>query len=379
MTTRRGCIDTPDGWIAGRIEFEETIHRIEGEPVDQPQAPYLVPGFVDLHVHGGGGADMMSGAEAIRHAARLHARHGTTSLLATTVTAPLDRLEQLLREASAVIGEEPVDRADVPGIHLEGPFVNPGKLGAQPPFAIPADVDVMRRFMAAAPIRVVTVAPECDPGGRMIDMLLGARIVPQIAHSLCDHAMARACIERGCGITHLYNAMTGLDHRSPGIVGAALAYARHAEIIPDLIHVAADAILAARRAIPDLYGVTDATAGAGMPDGAYPLGAHMATKKDGAMRLADGTLAGSALTMDQALRNLVAIGLPLAEAVRRLTTIPAERLGLADRGVLEPGRRADLVVLDRNLSIESVHVAGRRIATRPRSTTLQTSMSSNEA
>jgi len=203
--------------------------------------------------------------------------------------------------------------------------------------------------------------------------------VPQIAHSLCDHAMARACIERGCGITHLYNAMTGLDHRSPGIVGAALAYARHAEIIPDLIHVAADAILAARRAIPDLYGVTDATAGAGMPDGAYPLGAHMATKKDGAMRLADGTLAGSALTMDQALRNLVAIGLPLAEAVRRLTTIPAERLGLADRGVLEPGRRADLVVLDRNLSIESVHVAGRRIATRPRSTTLQTSMSSNEA
>ena len=97
------------------------------------------------------------------------------------------------------------------------------------------------------------------------------------------------------------------------------------------------------------------------------------------MRLADGTLAGSALTMDQALRNLVAIGLPLAEAVRRLTTIPAERLGLADRGVLEPGRRADLVVLDRNLSIESVHVAGRRIATRPRSTTLQTSMSSNEA
>jgi len=159
--------------------------------------------------------------------------------------------------------------------------------------------------------------------------------------------------------------MTPLAHRAPGLVGAALAHAETAEIIPDLVHVAPDAILAARRAIPGLYGVTDATAGAGAPDGPYRLGRHEVVKADGAMRLADGTLAGSALTMDAALRNLVAIGLPLGEAARRLSALPAGRLDDAARGRLAAGARADFVVLDGDLAVVETVIGGRRVAGEP--------------
>jgi N-acetylglucosamine-6-phosphate deacetylase len=358
MPRLEGSILTPGGWIAGRLDHGARVETIDGTATDTPAAPYILPGFVDLHVHGGGGADMMTGAEAIRTAAALHARHGTTALLATSVTAPLPETEAFLAATAAAVAAEWPGAATVLGAHLEGPFINPGKLGAQPPHAIPGDAALLRRWAGLAPVRVLTFAPECDPGGALLEAALALGIRPQIGHSLCAYAEAARAIASGCGITHLFNAMTGVAHRGNGIAGAALAHAGHAEIIPDLVHVEAGAILAARRAIPGLYGVTDATAGAGMPDGTYRLGAHTTTKKDGAMRLPDGTLAGSALTMDQALRNLVAIGLPLAEAARRLATIPADRLGLADRGRLAPGARADLVVLDDTLAVTAVRIGG---------------------
>jgi N-acetylglucosamine-6-phosphate deacetylase len=163
------------------------------------------------------------------------------------------------------------------------------------------------------------------------------------------------------GFTHLFNAMSPLRHREPGMVGAALAHAQHAEIIPDLMHVHPGAIRAALRAIPGLYVVTDATAAAGMPDGDYRLGTHTVCKCQGGVRLADGTLAGSALTMDQALRNLVDIGLELDDAARRLSTFPAAYLGDAARGAIARGRAADLVALRPDLQLESVHVEGEAI------------------
>jgi N-acetylglucosamine-6-phosphate deacetylase len=152
-----------------------------------------------------------------------------------------------------------------------------------------------------------------------------------------------------------------LHHREPGMVGAALAHAERAEIIPDLQHVHAGAIRAALRAIPKLYCVTDSTSAAGMPDGEYRLGRHTVHKCLGAVRLADGTLAGSALTMDQALRNLVRLGLPLDEASRRTSTFAAEHLGRDDIGVLRPGARADVVVLDAALALQSVFIEGECI------------------
>ena len=359
MNRIEGTVLTPKGWVAGRVVHSGLIERVEGEATDRPEPPYVLPGFVDLHVHGGGGADVMDGPDAIRTAAALHARHGTTTMLATSVTAPPEAVGRFLgavREAAD--GEGTPGGARIAGAHLEGPFVNPGKLGAQPPFAIPSDPELMRDWLARGPVRVVTLAPECDPAGALIPMLAAAGVRPQIGHSLCAYAEAAAAIAAGCGVTHLYNAMTPLAHRGCGVAGAALAHADWAEIIPDLIHVEPGAILAARRAIPNLYGVTDATAGAGMPDGAYRLGSHEVRKAHGAMRLPDGTLAGSALTMDQGLRNLVSIGLPLEEASRRLSTLPARWAGIEDAGRIAPGLRADLVTLDADLRVTAVHIGG---------------------
>jgi N-acetylglucosamine-6-phosphate deacetylase len=161
--------------------------------------------------------------------------------------------------------------------------------------------------------------------------------------------------------------MTGMHHREPGIVGAALAHARYAEIIPDLLHVHPGAIRAALRAIPFLFCVTDSTAATGMPDGDYRLGRHRVTKCLGGVRLADGTLAGSTLTMDQALRNLITIGLSLEDASRRVSTCAAEYLGLPDRGRLAEGVRADLVVVDRDLHLQRVIAEGEELDLAPSS------------
>ncbi|MEM7566480.1 MAG: amidohydrolase family protein [Pseudomonadota bacterium] len=361
MTERRGSILTPDGWRKGSVTFDARIDRIEGETTDAPSAPYILPGFIDLHVHGGGGADMMDGADAIRRAASLHAQHGTTALLATSVTAPDGETERFLEAVASLASLDEPGRARVLGAHLEGPFINPEKLGAQPPFAQPANLTLAKAWLALAPVRVMTYAPEEDPDDALRDFLLAEGVRLQIGHALCDYARAARCIEAGCGVTHLFNAMSGVSHRGNGIAGAALATAEFAEIVPDLIHVEAGAILAARRAMPNLYGVTDATAGAGAPDGDYPLGSLTATKADGAMRLPDGTLAGSALTMDQALRNFVAIGLPLAEAAARLSTIPADWLGETDIGRIAPNAKADLVIMDDDLNVADVLIAGETV------------------
>jgi N-acetylglucosamine-6-phosphate deacetylase len=192
--------------------------------------------------------------------------------------------------------------------------------------------------------------------------------VVQIGHSAGGYDDGVAALAAGAtGFTHLFNAMTGLHHRAPGMVGAALAHADRAEIIPDLLHVHPGAIRVAMRCIPGLFCVTDSTAAAGMPDGDYRLGRHTVTKCLGGVRLPDGTLAGSTLTMDQALRNLVGLGLPLSDASRRTATFAADHLGVADRGRLVPGAWADVVVLDAALQLQRVVVEGEEIALGERS------------
>jgi N-acetylglucosamine-6-phosphate deacetylase len=185
----------------------------------------------------------------------------------------------------------------------------------------------------------------------------------QIGHTQASYAETVQALSRGAGgFTHLFNAMTPLHHRSPGAVGAALAHAEFAEIIPDLVHVHPGAIRVALRAIPHLYCVTDSTSAAGMPDGEYRLGRQVVNKCLGGVRLADGTLAGSTLTMDQALRNLVReLGLGLADASRRVSTNAANYLGVADRGRLQEGAWADCVVLNRDLKLTDVLIEGKSI------------------
>jgi len=363
----QGRILTPVGLVEGalRIAADGRIAAIEGAPVALERArdstlPLLLPGFIDLHVHGGAGRDIMEGGDAALEVARKHAEHGTTALLATTMTAPVEDLRRALAAIGELEASSAPGAARVLGVHLEGPFINKGKLGAQPDFARPVSLSELKQLDALAPVRLLTLAPEVPGNLAAIPELVAAGFRVQLGHTLGTYEDGVEALARGArGFTHLFNAMTPLHHRLPGMVGAALAHARYAEIIPDLLHVHPGAIRAALRGIPCLYCVTDSTAATGMPDGEYRLGRQPVTKCLGGVRLADGTLAGSTLTMDRALRNLVdVIGLPLDDAARRVATYPADFLDLSDRGRLQEGAWADVVVLDRDLHVREVFVEG---------------------
>jgi N-acetylglucosamine-6-phosphate deacetylase len=365
-----GCVLTPEGFVRGAVvlDADGRIARIEGEPVDEAAArgdggPLLLPGFIDLHVHGAGGRDVMEGGEAALQVAQAHARHGTTALLATTMTAPFEDLERALQGVAPLCERKVPGAARVLGVHLEGPYISERKLGAQPHYARALDLAELRRLHAIAPVRLLTLAPEIDGHLDAIETLVAEGFRVQLGHSLASYEQGVQALNRGArGFTHLFNAMSPLNHREPGLVGAALAHAEYAEIIPDLLHVHPGAIRAALRAIPGLYCVTDSTPATGMPDGEYMLGRSPVTKCLGGVRLADGTLAGSTLTMDRALRNLVErIGLPLTDAAKRVSTHAADFLGLADRGRLAPGAWADVVALDAQLAVQAVYLEGERI------------------
>ncbi len=379
MTRLSGNILTPDGFVRGTIEFASNvdnqgtergrISRIDGESVAldgirDSRLPMILPGFVDPHVHGGGGSDIMDAGDAIARIAEKHARHGTTSMLATTMTAPASDLDAAFAGLAVFCGAAKAhtnsNGAKVLGVHLEGPYINPGKLGAQPGYARPIDFGELRRLNAQVPIRLITLAPEIAGHLESIPALVAAGFRIQIGHSLGGYEDGVNALAQGAsGFTHLFNAMTGLHHRQPGMVGAALAHAEFSEIIPDLLHVHPGAIRVALRCIPRLFCVTDSTAAAGMPDGEYRLGRHTVTKCLGGVRLPDGTLAGSTLTMDQAFRNLVyKIELDIADASKRVSTNAADFLGLDDRGRLAVGAWADVVMMDRDLNLSDVFVEG---------------------
>jgi N-acetylglucosamine-6-phosphate deacetylase len=368
--TLSGHILGPQSFVNGTISFDEggRVSAVTGTPVAasavrESPLPLVLPGFIDLHVHGGGGRDIMEGSDAAARVAECHAAHGTTALLATTMTAPPSDLEAAFAGLRSVRSERGPRAARVLGVHLEGPYINAGKLGAQPDFTRPVSLEELGRLHAVAPIRLITLAPEVARNLDDIKALVAAGYRVQIGHTLGSYEDGVQALAQGArGFTHLFNAMTGLHHRAPGMVGAALAHAQYAEIIPDLLHVHPGAMRVALRSIPCLYCVTDSTSATGMPDGEYRLGRQAVTKCLGGVRLADGTLAGSTLTMDQALRNLVNdLGLDLAEASMRLSTHAANYLGLPDRGRLAVGAWGDAVVLDRDLRLKDVFVEGASI------------------
>jgi len=361
----QGNILTDEGWIRGRVTVEAgRIAGIDGV-AEQPDANgdvYVLPGFIDLHVHGGGGVDVMDGADGIAVIARTHAQHGTTSFLATTMTAPQEELLRVVTSVWQSARERSSGGARVLGIHLEGPYINPGKLGAQPDAVSLAVLEDVLAYLDVAPVRVITIAPEMSGHLEIIRELSARGVRVQLGHTLGSYEEGVAALEHGAkGFTHLFNAMSPLHHRHPGMVGAALAHAEYAEIIPDLLHVHPGAIHAALRAIPGLYVVTDGTASTGMPDGEYHLGSQKVHKCLGGVRLEDGTLAGSALTMDQALRNLISLGLPLEEVSARLSRYAADYLGITERGRLKAGVWADMVVLDREYRLTATYVEGDNI------------------
>ncbi len=366
LTRLSGTILTPAGWLKGQVQFDHRIRALHADDTLPDDGCYILPGFIDLHVHGGGGRDSMQGGDAIQIMAQTHARHGTTSLLPTTMTAPVSEIEIALAAIGAAYSSRSAGAARVLGAHLEGPFINPAKLGAQPDHVLPATLALIEQLAQLAPIRVMTLAPELAGHLELIQTLSQRGIRMQLGHSNGSYEDGTAALAHGAaGFTHLFNAMSPLQQRAPGMVGAALAQAEYAELIPDLLHVHPGAIRVALRAIPNLYCVTDATAATDMPDGPYFLGRMQVHKCQNGVRLADGTLAGSTLTMDQALRNLVSLGLDLADAALRVSTYPANYLGLNDLGRIDLDCLADLVQLDRHLNLIGVYIDGQRIDCRP--------------
>ncbi|MDI4632652.1 N-acetylglucosamine-6-phosphate deacetylase [Pelomonas sp. V22] len=357
----QGQILTPQGWIEGEIAFDQRIRQVNATAVSGA-ARYILPGFIDLHVHGAAGVDIMAGGNSGETVARTHARHGTTSLLGTTMTARPNSITRALQGLAGVMAERKSGCARMLGVHLEGPYVSAQRLGAQPPEVLQATLAQVKEFHAIAPIRVLTLAPEVTGHLELIPHLKDLGIRVQLGHTAGSYEDGVAALEAGAaGFTHLFNGMTPLVHREPGMVGAALAHAEYAELIPDLQHVHPGAMKAALRAIPKLYCVSDATAATGMPDGEYSLGSQRVFKCLGCVRLATGSLAGSALTMDQALRNLLSLGLDLADASHRLSRNPADYLGEAERGRLEAGAWADIVVLDEQHQVVEVFVEGEAV------------------
>jgi N-acetylglucosamine-6-phosphate deacetylase len=333
----------------------------------------LAPGFVDLHVHGGGGADFMDAEpEAVGAVAAFHLRHGTVALAATTLSASREAVGRCVAAVARAWrrereGDPGPPRARIVALHLEGPYLNPRRAGAQDPEAIrpadPAELAGWLDLAAGLPV-TMTVAPEAPGVADLIPRFRG-RTRFAIGHTEATFEQARSALDLGARhFTHLFNAMPPLDHHRPGPVGAALASGdATAELIADGVHVHPALLALAFRALPGRAAlVTDAMRAAGMPEGVHALGRLQVTVAAGAARLADGTLAGSLLTMDRAVANLVErAGLPLAAALTAAAEVPARVLDLP-LGRLAPGCPADLVELGDDLAVRRVLLGGEEVA-----------------
>ncbi len=341
------------------ISFTDKINKIDISGPADKKLPTLFPGFIDLHVHGGGGSDVMEAGNSLAKIAATHSRFGTTSFLATTMTAPIDELEKSFLAMKDTFLNRSKNQARVLGVHLEGPFISSEKLGAQPNFTREGTLREITHLHKIVPIKVVTLAPEVFNHLDLIADLKKMGIVVQIGHTNGSYEQGVTALKQGAAsFTHLFNAMSSFQHRAPGMAGAALAHAEFAELIPDLNHVHPGAIKAALRCIPKLYFVTDSTAATGMPDGEYKLGSQSVHKCSSGVRLADGTLAGSSLTMDQAYRNLLTLDLTPVEISEKLSAIPAELINISNRGLIKIGNFADFVLLDNENKICGVMVEG---------------------
>ncbi|PPG58403.1 N-acetylglucosamine-6-phosphate deacetylase [Rathayibacter sp. AY1E4] len=356
LRARDGAITatgTGTGWQA----------QAEGAELHDARGLTAVPGFLDLHVHGGGGHGFDGGAEAIRAGLALHRSRGTTRSLVSLVSAPLEQLEASLDAVSALAAADPL----VLGAHLEGPFLAPSRRGAHDPAALvhPSSGAVSRLLDAArGRLAQITLAPELPGALAAVERLAGAGTVVAVGHTEADADQARAAFDRGARlVTHAFNAMPGIGHRSPGPIPVALGDEQVAlELILDGRHVDVEVVRLAFAAAPGRIAlVTDAMAAAGAGDGVHRLGPLDVEVLGGVARLAGtAVLAGSTLTQEEALRRAVGPGrLGLQASVAALTAVPARVLGRGDLGLLAPGYRADVVLLDASLRVQRVWAEGR--------------------
>ena len=329
-----------------------------------------IPGFIDVHIHGAGGHDVMEGSgDAMRVITRKVSEFGTTSLLATTVTANTDQTLRSVEGIARYIAQQhetDVPRAEVLGIHFEGPFISKQRRGVHPAewIQLPS-AETLSRFLKAAAgnARILTIAPEVLGATPCIDAAREAGLLVSMGHTDATYEQARAAMARGArSATHVFNAMRPFSHRDPGVIGAVLTSPDvNAELIADGVHVeeAAMKLLLLAKGAAHVTLVSDGLSATGMPDGKYMLGGFEVTVSGGVCRNAEGTLAGSTLTLDRALRNVVALGISLQDAVRMLTLNPATLLGIEfKKGSLRVGADADVLLLDEGLHLTGVWTRG---------------------
>ena len=322
-----------------------------------------VPGLIDLQVNGFGGVDFLTDAddEAWRQAAERLRAAGVTAFQPTLITAPPAAVREAL-ERAARLQQAAGAGARILGVHLEGPFLAPKRLGTHPAeHRREPDLRLLRDYLGRGPVTMLTLAPELDGAWALVDELADRGVVVSLGHSVASAAVADAAFDRGArAVTHVLNAMSPIAAREPGLAGAALARDDVTVLsIVDGVHLAEDTVRLVWRAAAGRLAVTsDAIAAAAMGDGAYALGTVRVEVRDGRATSAGGAIAGGVGTVADALRRLVELGAPLEQAVAAATGIPARLLGRDDVGTLRPGARADIAVLDGELLVERVLLAG---------------------
>jgi N-acetylglucosamine-6-phosphate deacetylase len=326
----------------------------------------LLPGFIDLHAHGAVGSEVMDAdPEGIRKLARFYASHGVTSFLATTWAAKREALRRVMQAVSLIAG--PVDKgATILGVHLEGPFLNREKTGAQDPEMIRfAEPEEVLEYLNSGLVKLITIAPEFPENLWLIDECVRRGVVVSAGHTSATMEQMKAAAERGLKhVTHCFNAMTPLGHRELGTVGAVMYIPTiHAELIADNIHVdpAAQKILIDIKTPAGVILITDAIRGTGLPDGDYPIDNRTITIRNGEVRLPSGNLAGSVLTMERALKNAVAnSGRALKEIWPMSSLNAAREIGVSNcKGSLEVGKDADLVLLEPDFTVAMTVAEGK--------------------
>ena len=360
VTTNIGIENGKIAYIGDNAENIEPLFETDG---------VVLPGFIDEHIHGAGGADAMDGTvEALQTISEFVAREGTTGFLATTMTQSPENITSALKAVKKIREKGEYKGAEILGVHLEGPFISPKHVGAQPlEYVANPSAKLFDEYNKASgnAIKIVTLAPEVDGGLELVKHLGEKGVVASVGHTGGKYAdVVKAVAAGATNVTHTYNAQTGLHHREAGVVGAAMLLDElNCEMICDTIHVSVPAIkLVIKNKPHDKYTlITDAMRAKGMPDGKSELGGQEVFVKNGEARLADGTLAGSVLKMNVAIKNLVEkVGVSFTDAVDFATYNPAQNIGvLNERGTIEVGKRADLTVLDKNYEVLYTVVNGK--------------------
>ncbi len=355
-----GDIEIEDGRI---LRVGEKLSSQGEELVIESEGYTIVPGFVDIHIHGCMGADTCDGSrEAIDTMARFLLSHGVTSFCPTTMTTGTEVIEKALSAAKKCAKNPLQDGARVVGVHLEGPFISKEKKGAQRESAIlPPDSRLLSQWYRESEglVKLVVAAPETE-GAIAFGEKASELCTVSVAHTMADYEKAKEAFSHGfTHATHLFNAMTGLSHRTPGVVGAVFDDPEvTAELICDGIHVHPAALRIAFRLLGDrAVIVSDSMRANGLEEGVpFDLGGQMVTVKEGKATLPDGTIAGSVTNLHQEVKNLVSWGIPFPQAVKAATLTPAKVIGMDHEiGSIVPGKRADLLVLDERLEIVGVY------------------------